>query len=661
MPVWGRRESYVAVTVVVSSLAVIGVVSRCNRQFIPPPEPNDLAGFEAPFLKRAGNQDVEWRTTDVTPFAEARRLDLPVMVVAGSSSGLAARRFDDVVFSHPEVAARLNRDFISVRVDYIVEPEWRAAFLPIRRDRDSSDTSYAIWFFNPDGTLITWSARRTWDGFPDQNDFLGILGEVSALRRSTPQGEPTAAEAEQRREREALRGGGSVAVPDVQGFLDAWDLPREFFQWQAARYRVLLQSALGDELQAVLERDLATPRVDLVDGGFFRLGSWSEPSLVEFDKIATANADMAAVLARASPSNPIFQYWYGRTMDGIAEQFMSGALWSSYVEVEADPDGRSPRNSFGVATVRTKFDADAREFAPVLGLDVGTNPLMAPFLKDPKRALGARKRLDRTVDKLREIGSLVALTPAEDDTLDSAGFVVARCIEAAAFLDDQPRLQRALRWAGELERFRAGTDDVLHSTHGRALGRRWLGDYTAYSDAMLEAFAATGDEKFLTQGEAVLRRALELFTRDEPGDVVSTTRSHPLSDVLDLQMPSLVDDGRPPAVPWLMALCFRYGAVLGDKPLRERAVQIAQRFSPVANSSPTSFPTFFALAQESMFTGCVVVPEGSGLVDAYRWFSSQPGVRAFPAAAANAESEGSVLQYLKAGFTGMEGRAPARP
>ncbi|MCH7945735.1 MAG: DUF255 domain-containing protein, partial [Armatimonadetes bacterium] len=121
MPIWGRRGSYVAVTFTVVMLAVIGAFARCGRDLVPPQEQNDLAAYQAEFLVRAARQRIKWRTTAMNPFAEARRLDRPLMVFAGGSWCQAARRFDADVFASPEVAARLNRDFVCVRVDLAAE------------------------------------------------------------------------------------------------------------------------------------------------------------------------------------------------------------------------------------------------------------------------------------------------------------------------------------------------------------------------------------------------------------------------------------------------------------------------------------------------------------------------------------------------------------
>ncbi len=641
MPTWGRRGSYVGATSTIVALVLVGVFTQCSRDLIPPAENNDLAGFRSRFFSRAGQQGINWRTTEQQPFAEAARLGKPVMVFAGTSASQAARRFDDEIFGNTEVWARLNRDFVCVRVDLGTEPEWRSALLPVLRNRVGADPGFAVWFFKPNSQLLTWIGRREWENKPDFNDFLGSLSAVTQVFHSTPADSWTQSEREQHDEVVNLRQTSTQTMPNMDAYYSSLVQPRTFFQWQPGRYISLLQGQYFEDARQFLRRDLGTPRADLVDGGFFNFGSGSDPMQVEFDKLASVNAQMLAVLARTyvATRDPVFEYWYHRTVECLSEQFMAPEEWSSYVENGVGEDRRSFRNSFSVSDVRTRLDAQARAFAPRLGLDARTNPLMTPYLVDPDSTIKTRELLDGVVGSLRNATDKTKLAAAKDNTLDAAGLVVARTLEAAWLMDDQKTIDLALGWANRLRDFRAGTDEVNHSTFGRGLSRKWLGDFAAYADAMLQAYTVTGDEMWLKDGELVLRRALELFQHDEPGDIVSIAGTMASAGPLRLDMPSIVDDGPPPALPWFMVVCFRYGAVLGDRALRQTAVDVAVRFSSVANETPTAFSSFFAAAQEVLLTGCVVTVKGTER-------PKRPDVPALLAAASNREAyEGSGAHY----------------
>jgi uncharacterized protein YyaL (SSP411 family) len=595
MPTWGRRGSFSAITFTAVALTVVAVVAYFTRPAIPQPDPNSLVSYKARFLARAARQAVKWRVSDSDPFADARALDRPVMVFAGSAACQAARTLDEDVFSNREVAARLNNDFVCVRVDTDQEPEWRGAYLPMIRG-ELADPGYALLFFAPDGTFLTWIGRRAWYDKPDFNDFLGRLSEITAQSKSLDG--PTQAQGEQSQERQDLRGGGSVAVPDVDGFIAAIGTPIAFWQWHGGMYRVLLQSGDLARLNTRLTADLRSPRVDLVDGGFFRVAFGPDPRYVEFDKSATDCAEMLAVLARAyvTTNDPFYKYWYDRSLKCLRSQFFATEPWSAHIEVETEEDGRSARNSFGAAVQRASSDLVLRRAAIPLGLVQRENPLMVPFVVEGLP-------MPEWIASLQRVSDSSVVDPLGDAWLDSSAFVVARTFEAASVLRDDEALQLARQWSSRLHEFRAGSDEVRHATQGRGMARRWLGDYAAFADAMFEQFVATGDEEKLTEGEAVLRRALEVYSQADPGDVVAVVHS---DAGVPLDMPSIVDGDEPPALPELMLACFRYGCVLGDRELRQRAAAIAQRFAPVANGRPWLFSSYFAAAQEVMLTGCTV-------------------------------------------------------
>jgi uncharacterized protein YyaL (SSP411 family) len=290
------------------------------------------------------------------------------------------------------------------------------------------------------------------------------------------------------------------------------------------------------------------------------------------------------------------------------------------------------------------FGEEEKASAVALGLDPSTNPLMSPYLVDPDAWMRSRNKLDRIVGSLRKIASAHPFVTSNDSTLDSSGMVTARVFEAAQLMDDPESIELALDWAVALQAFRAGTDEVNHSTFGRGAGRKWLGDFAAYADAMLMAYSATGEESWLQDGERVLRRAIELFVRNGTGHVATVAGSASKVGPLDLAMPSIVDDGPPPALPWFMSVCFRYGSVLGDMGLRRLATEIAQRYSSVANGMPTAFTSFFASAQEVVYTGCIVVPKGVSM-------QRRSDILVLPAAGSNADVvPGSAAHYTMSGF-----------
>ena len=83
---------------------------------------NALAGNPSPYLAMHGQDPVEWRAWGPEALAEARRENRPLFV----SSGYFACHWCHVMqresYRNPQIAARLNRDFIPVKLDRELHP-----------------------------------------------------------------------------------------------------------------------------------------------------------------------------------------------------------------------------------------------------------------------------------------------------------------------------------------------------------------------------------------------------------------------------------------------------------------------------------------------------------------------------------------------------------
>ncbi len=603
MPIWGRRESYSVVTSTVVLLVIAGVSANYLRGLIAPIEPNGLVAFEEAFMKRASTQRVRWLTVDDEPFKRAINEGKSVMVFAGSFSSSSARRFDDEVFSMRDVAARLNKEYVCVRVDVSTNPEWTTGLLPITRGLSGAEEGFAIWFFRPDGTLLTWIGRRTWNSKADGNGFLGRVNQVTDSWRGGAGDEWQRPQRDQGQERSLLRSGDTTAIPD---FSLATVPVRPLFVWSASDYENQINGGNSEEAMESLRKNIASPRFDLVDGGFFRLSDGEDPMLVEFDKDAATNAEMAALCAKAwvATNDEIFLYAYKRTMECIERQFMQPGKWSSSVSCDVDRGGRSLRHSFGPAKVRVTFSKQIKDIVSLVGMNDKANPLAVPFIADRRAFFERRELIDTFVREAQMIGDMSAVHLADDSLLDASATVVARCIEASLLLDDETSLQRALGWSKGLRRFRVGDDDVVHSTKGKGQSVKWLGDYVSYADAKLWEYCATSNIGSLRDGHIVLLRALELFSRNDRTDIVGCTSTNDRVGPVDLAMPPVTDAS--PTVPGLIRVAFLYSVALGDTALKEFATQLVERYSCAANQYPSQFGSFFSsahLVTESKF-GC---------------------------------------------------------
>ncbi|HPE16503.1 MAG TPA: DUF255 domain-containing protein, partial [Oscillospiraceae bacterium] len=87
------------------------------------PQPNRLIGETSPYLLAHAHNPVDWYPWGEAAFAKARREDKPVFLSVGYSACHWCHVMARECFENRRVAERLNRDFISVKVDREERPD----------------------------------------------------------------------------------------------------------------------------------------------------------------------------------------------------------------------------------------------------------------------------------------------------------------------------------------------------------------------------------------------------------------------------------------------------------------------------------------------------------------------------------------------------------
>ena len=147
------RSTYPMVTFVLVCVSVVGALHYAFSGMIPLPPENSLADQPGEYVQQGSRQPVKWRLLTSETFAEARRLDKPIMLVLGCAWSSLARRADGLLFDAPDLAERINQQFIPVRVDLSQDPAFLSAYLPASRATVRFDTAFQIWFLDPAGRM----------------------------------------------------------------------------------------------------------------------------------------------------------------------------------------------------------------------------------------------------------------------------------------------------------------------------------------------------------------------------------------------------------------------------------------------------------------------------------------------------------------------------
>ena len=144
---------------------------------------NHLAGEKSPYLLQHADNPVEWYAWGADAFDKARALDRPIFLSIGYSTCHWCHVMAHESFENEDIAAILNRDFISIKVDREERPDVDRVYMTfVQATTGSGGWPMSVWL-TPDlkpfygGTYFPPDARWGRVGFPE------ILREIVRVWR----------------------------------------------------------------------------------------------------------------------------------------------------------------------------------------------------------------------------------------------------------------------------------------------------------------------------------------------------------------------------------------------------------------------------------------------------------------------------------------------
>jgi uncharacterized protein YyaL (SSP411 family) len=261
--------------------------------------PNRLASAVSPYLRSHADNPVDWYPWGPEAFAEAVRRDVPVLISIGYSTCHWCHVMARESFSDPELAAYLNANFVSIKVDREEYPDVDSSYLAAA----SAFTEQLGWpltvFATPAGRAFyagTYFPPIPVSGLPSFREVLEAMADAWADRRDDVL--DTAGRLASALGAATAGSSASAPLPDSPDFAA---VVGELVGFEDAEYGgfggapkfpvvpvlafLLDRGDLGDERAATLARRsltamAASPLRDVVEGGFYRYSTrrdWSEP------------------------------------------------------------------------------------------------------------------------------------------------------------------------------------------------------------------------------------------------------------------------------------------------------------------------------------------------------------------------------------------------
>jgi uncharacterized protein YyaL (SSP411 family) len=524
-----KRLGFGVVTFTVTVLVLGGVIVKLAEPYLPKPELTADGAEQADFIEVARGQKIPWRALDEDTFAEARRLERPVMAVLGAVWSRDGRVADREIFIDEDVATTMRRNFVCARVDIDEKPFWLNALLPLSRVGLDAGPGFQVAFFTPQGQLYDYrSLRRSVGMNPD--DFRQEIQQARELYDSLDSPLPPGANL-QRVDALMLNAGASPGIPDPTPMLEflRGSIPvaggfgsQETQLLRVSNWRYLLMAGQTEDFQRSFEPALDGSIVDWLRGGFFRRARNTPWQNVDFDKLTVINAEMMQLLAEAYciTGEKRYRELAGTTFDSfVSDMRVDGLIVTARIGSE-DRRGRSPLYSFSYNEIQPVWggtildEKDSKWAAENLELDPGKNPQMV--IRVPNNGVENLDRFLSVMTKLKEARKDRNLVNTRRANAVANGRAAAAMLNTARLLDDPVRLELALQVRERVELFRS-EDDVTHFTDPGLADLPFFGDYLAYAEAALAEYLATGRPKSLENGVAVLSRAVSLFATSQPG------------------------------------------------------------------------------------------------------------------------------------------------
>lgn len=531
-----------------------------------------LAGESSPYLQMHAANPVEWYPWGAAAFDRARREGKPLFISIGYFTCHWCHVMARESFSDPAIAAQLNRDFVSIKIDREQRPDLDAAYMNyVIVTRGQGGWPMSVWA-TPDGHPFVGGTYFPPEASGGRTGLKQVLQRISELWQEDPDGVRATAG----RAVEMLQRLGSSAQPlkqltttplettrrelagrydDMQGgFSPAPKFP------QPARLLFLLQDANRasvDMALFTLDRMAAGGINDQLGGGFHRYSTDFEWRIPHFEKMLYDQALIARaylVAARLSGTDryadtargmldfslsqlqsPQGGFYSALSADSPAGSARAGHMeegayytWTQQ-QLEAALDEQLLRDW---ASARYGLKAHGNAISDPLGELAGRNVL---YIAHDQAALArmfdvdlitARQRTASVDARLLAARQQRPAVPVDDKVVTAwNGYLVTTLAQAGRQLDEPRYLEAAVRAADFI------MTNLYDDRTGR-LYRDWRAgvrgvpgfsdDYAAVAEGLLMLYRVTSDKRWLQQAQRLVDTLLQLFWDDAAGGLYRT-------------------------------------------------------------------------------------------------------------------------------------------
>ncbi len=572
---------------------------------------NRLARETSPYLLQHAHNPVDWYPWGEEAFARARDEDKPILLSVGYSACHWCHVMEHESFENPEIAALMNRHFVSVKVDREERPDVDQIYMQAVQ----SMTGHGGWpmtcFLTPHGEPFyggTYFPPVERHGLPAFPRLLQALADAWANRRgevtaSARQLGETLAQADRLRSStqlltdEILFGAFqalSAQFDEKEGGLGgAPKFPQPMLWEFVLRFWRRAKNARARQMAHTTLTMMARGGIyDQVGGGFHRYSVDAHWLVPHFEKMLYDNAQLASLYLHGwlAFGDPEYRRVTEETLDYLLRE-MTDPAGGFYSATDADSEGHEGK--FFVWTPdelrEVLGEADAAVAARYWGVDrgpnfEGENILYLAGEPDPERIAPIRKKLHaaraRRVHPARDDKVLASWNGLACRAFAEAGRALGRPDYVAAAVKNADFVLREMRRDGRLLRtWKAGEAKL----------KGYLEDYAMVAAALVDVYEATFDRRWLDEARGLAEDMVRLFWDERLEGFYDTGVDH---ERLIVRPRNLFDNAVPCGSSVAIETLFRLAILTGESRYEATAVRALRPMADLMARHASGFGRF---------------------------------------------------------------------
>ena len=604
---------------------------------------NRLAQETSPYLLEHAQNPVDWYPWGPEALARARQENKPILLSIGYSACHWCHVMARESFEDEATAARINRDFIAIKVDREERPDLDQVYMRATQAMTGSGGWPMTVFLLPDGTPFfagTYFPSSERFGMPSFGRVLAAVADAFANRQ--PEVAQTAGQVREFLQRPALPLAAGTLDPALLdeaytrlardydpghgGFGGAPKFP------QPMLLEFLLRTHVRTGRPAELEMATDTLRAmaaggmyDQLGGGFHRYSVdelWLVP---HFEKMLYDNALLARAYLDAwqLTQEPAFARVVNETL-AFVQREMTAPEGGFYSSLDADTEGEEGR--FYLWTLD--------ELEAVLGSEPGA-ALARAFDVTREGNFEGRNILHPVAP-----GAIDLLAAARDQLLATRARRVRPHRDEKVIAGWNGLMLRAFADAGRvlrrpdlvavaeanarflLTRMRQGNRIRRSYKDGRAPLAGYLEDQAAVTDGLLSLYEATFDPAWLDDVHGLLTEMVTAFWDEAETAFFDTAKDQ---EQLVVRPQDVTDNAVPSGTSMAVDVLLRAGTLFGEPAWIDRARVTLERLGPTSAKAPQAFGRLLAALDfylgrpvEVAVIGNPVDPQVSGFLEVIR-------------------------------------------